>query len=97
MQREISDRIFLSETLNPYENARKSTAIDKTASNYNDAKEKVQKIMDLIGTGKYDENLAKYIPEMLQLAFQGMMEDVDTKEKTAHPSCKDIEQLDFQI
>ena len=97
MQREISDRIFLGETLNPHENARKSTAIDKTASNYNDAKEKVQKIMDLIGTGKYDENLAKYIPGMLQLAFQGMIEDVDTKEKTAHPSCKDIEQLDFQI
>ena len=97
MQREISDIIFLGETLNPYENARKSTAIDKIVSNHNDAKEKVQKIMDLIGRGKYDENLAKYIPGMLQLASQGMIEDVDTKEKTAHPSYKDMEQLDFQI
>ena len=97
MKREISDRIFLGETLNPYEDARKSTAIDKTASNYNDAKEKVQKIRDLIGTGKYDKNLAKYIPGMLELAFQGMIEDVDTKEKTAHPSYKDMAQLDFQI
>lgn len=43
MQREISDRIFLGETLNPYEDARKLTSIDRTASNYNDAKEKVQK------------------------------------------------------
>ena len=34
---------------------------------------------------------------MLELAFQGMMEDVDTKEKSAHPSYKDMEQLDFQI
>ena len=34
---------------------------------------------------------------MLELAFQGMTEDVDTKEKTAHPSYKDMEQLDFQI
>ena len=34
---------------------------------------------------------------MLELAFQGMIEDVDTKEKTAHPSYKDMEQLDFQI
>ena len=97
MQREISDKIFLGETLNPYNDARKSTAIDRTASNYNDAKEKVQKIRDLTGTGRYDENLAKYIPALLELAFQGMSEDIDTKEKTAHPSYKDMEQLDFQI
>ena len=97
MQREINDRIFLGETLNPYDDARRSTAIDRTASNYNDAKEKVQKIRGFIGTGRYDENLAKYIPGMLELGFQGMIEDIDTKEKTAHPSYKDMEQLDFQI
>ena len=39
MQRDIS---------NPYDDARGSTAIDRTAPNYNDAKEKVQKIRDLI-------------------------------------------------
>ena len=44
MQREISNRIFLGETLNPCDDARRSTAIDRTVSNYNDAKEKVQKI-----------------------------------------------------
>ena len=52
MQREISDRVFLDETLNPYGNARRSTAIDRTAWNYNDAKEKVQKLRDIIGTGR---------------------------------------------
>ena len=71
--------------------------IDRTASNYNDAKEKVQKIRDLLGTGKYDENLAKCIPGLLELAFQGMIENIDTKEKAAHSSYKDMEQLDFQI
>ena len=30
--------IFWGETLNPYDDARRSTAIDRTASNYNDAK-----------------------------------------------------------
>ena len=40
MQRKISYRIFLWETLNPYDHAGTSTAIDRTASNYNDAKEK---------------------------------------------------------
>ena len=33
---------------NPYDDARGSTAIDRTAPNYNNAKEKVQKIRDLI-------------------------------------------------
>ena len=58
MQPEISNRNYLGETLNPYDNARRSTAIDRTTSNYNDAKEKV-KIRELRNTGKYDANLAK--------------------------------------
>ena len=44
MQREISDKVFLGNTVSPYDNANRSSAIDSTASNYNDAKEKVQKI-----------------------------------------------------
>ena len=31
------------------------------------------------------------------MKFQGMLEDIDTREKVAHPSYKDIEELDFQI
>ena len=97
MQREISDKVTLGDTLNPYEDARRSTAIDRTASNYNDAREKVQKIRNLIGTGRYDADLAKYTPGLLELAFQSMLEEIDTKEKTAHPSYKDMEQSYFQI
>ena len=65
MQREISDKNTLDNTLNPINNARRSTAIDSATSNYNDAKEKVQKIMDLINMGKYDADLAKYIQAYL--------------------------------
>ena len=97
MQRDISYRNTLRETLNPYDNARRSTAINRTASNYNDAKEKVQKIRDLTNMGKYNADLAKYIPGLLELAFQGMLDDIDTRENVAHPSYKDMEQLDFQI
>ena len=96
MQWEISDKVFLGNTVSPY-NVGRSSAIDRTASNYNDAKEKVQKIRELIKTGRYDENISKYIPGLLELKFQGMLEDIDTKEKIAHPSYTDIEQLDFQI
>ena len=97
MQREICDENTLGDTLNLINDARRSTAIDRTTSNYNDAKEKVQKIRDLINMGKYDADLAKYIPELMDLAIQGMLDDIDTREKVAHPSYKDKEQLDFQI
>ena len=44
MQGKISNKVTLGETLNPYEDARRSTAIDSTASNYNDAKKKHKKL-----------------------------------------------------
>ena len=97
MQREICDENTLGDTLNLINDARHSTAIDRTTSNYNDAKENVQKIRDLINMGKYDADLAKYIPGLMDLAIQGMLDDIDTREKVAHPSYKDNEQLDFQI
>ena len=79
MQRFISDKNTLGDTLNPYNDARRSIATDRTTSNYNDAKEKVQKIRDLINMGKYDTDLAKYIPGLLDLAIQGMLDDIDTR------------------
>ena len=97
MQRDTSDKNILGDTLNPINDIRHSTATDRTTSNYNDAKEKVQKICDLINMGKYDADLVKYIPGLADLAIQGMLDDVDTHEKVAHPSYKDKEQLDFQI
>ena len=97
MQRDISNKNTLGNTLNPTNDIRRSTAIDRTTSNYNDAKEKVQKIRELVSMGKYDTNLVKYIPRLADLTIQGMLDDIDTKEKVAGPSYKDKEQLDFQI
>ena len=54
MQRDISNRNTVGDTLNPIDDIRQSIAIDRTTSNYNDAKEKVQKIRDLVKMGKYD-------------------------------------------
>ena len=97
MQRNMSNRNTLGDTLNPIDDARRLTAIDRMTSNYIDAKEKVQKIRDLINMGKYDADLAKYIPGLTDLVIQGMLDDIDTREKVAHPSYKDKEQLGFQI
>ena len=67
MQREISDNFLGGNTVFPYDNAGRSCAINRTASNYNDAKEKVQQIRELIKTGRYDKNIARYIPGLLEL------------------------------
>ena len=97
MQRNISDNVFLGQNVSPFDNPGESDAIDRTASNYNDAKEKDRKFRELVKTGNYDVDIAKYIPGVLEMKFQGMLEDIDTREKVAHPSYKDIEELDFQI
>ena len=83
--------------VSPFENTGESDAIDRTVSNYNDTKEKVKKIRELIKTGNYDADIAKYIPCVLEMKYQGMLEDIDTREKVAHPSYKDMDDLDFQI
>ena len=97
MQRDISDKNTLGSTLNPTNDIRRSTVIDKTTSNYNDAKEKAQKIWELVSMGKYDADPVKYIPGLTDLAIQGMLDDIDTREKVASLSYKDKEELDFQI
>ena len=43
MQREISDKVSLINTVSPYTDPGLSSAIDRTASNYNDANEKFKK------------------------------------------------------
>ena len=39
-------------------------------------------------TGKYGADVAKYIPGVLKIVYQGMLEDIDTKEKAVHSSYK---------
>ena len=96
MQREISNEVFLGNTVSAFNDVGKSSAIDRTVSNYDDAREKVRK-RELISTGQYGKDIAKFIPGLLELKLQGMLEDIDTREKTVHPSYTDMEQLDFQI
>ena len=58
---------------------------------------RLKKIRKLIRTGNYDADIARYIPGVLNLIFQGMLEDIGTKGKVASLSYKDMEDLDFQI
>ena len=97
MQTNISNKVFLRQNFFPFDNAEVSDVIDRTASNYNDAKEKIQNIRELIKTGNYDADIAKYIPGVLEMKFQEMLEDINTREKVTHPFYKDMDELDFQI
>ena len=64
MQREINDKVYLGNIVSLYDDNGRSSAI-RTALNFNDTKEKVKKIRELISTGRYDEDIAKYIPALL--------------------------------
>ena len=97
MQREISDKVLLGKNVSSFENTGESDAIDWTASNCHDTKEKDKKIRELINTGNYDADIAKYIPGVLEVKYQGMLEDIHIREKVAHTSYKDMEKLDFRI
>ena len=44
-----------------------------------------------------DADIAKYIPATLELVYQGILKDIDTKEQPAHISYKDMENLEFQV
>ena len=68
IQREVSDRVFLGQNVSPFENAGLSDVIDRTASNYNDAKDKFKKIRELIKTGIYDADIARWIPGVLEIS-----------------------------
>ena len=96
MQREIGDEIHLGPAVSLFDNVGSSSAIDRPASNCNVAKGKVKKIRELTTAGKYDADIARYIPGTLNLVFQGTLEDIDTKEKAVHISYKDMDQLGFQ-
>ena len=85
MQKTISNKVFLGRTVSPFENAGGSDAIDRTASNYNDAKQKVKENREFVKTENYDADIAKYVSGVLEMKFQGILEDINTREKVAHP------------
>ena len=77
MQRRIGTEVEISKTVSPLDSIGASLAIDRSASYYLNVGEKVQKNRKL-----------RYIHGPIELVFQGMIKDIDTKEQA---------NLDFQI
>ena len=81
MQREIGTQVDLEKNV---------SAFGRDASDFDKANTKVSKLKRLVRTGEYDADLARYIPGTLELAFQGMLDDIKTTEQIAHPSFKNF-------
>ena len=80
---------MLEATFLTFDSIGRYSAINGTASNYEKSREKLKNQATEF-TGTYDADIARYIPGTLDFAYQGMIEDIDTKEKTAHISYKDM-------
>ena len=97
MKRKIGTEIELGKTVSPFDSISVLSAIDRTVSNYLSASEKIRKIRKLMETGTYDVDIARCIHGTLELMFQGMLEDINTKKQPTHSLYRDMENLDFQI
>ena len=69
MQRKIGSEVELGVTVSPFDSIEASSAIDRSASNFLNAAEKIQEIRKLISTGTYDDDIAKYIPGTFDLVY----------------------------
>ena len=96
MQRKIDDDIHLAKTVIPVESLGKSKAIDRTASAFDTANKKVQKTKRLIKTGEYYVGASRYIPGVMNLMFQGKLENVTMREQISNVHYKDMQNLEFQ-
>ena len=97
MQRKIDENVHLGQTVSPFDSIGKSTAIDRTVLDFYNANKKIKKIKIFIYSGEYHADISRYIPGMLQLMFQGMLDRVNTIEQPAHISYKNLETFDFQL
>ena len=86
MQRRIGTEVEISKTVSPLDSIGASLAIDRSASYYLNVGEKVQKNRKL-----------RYIHGTIELVFQGMIKDIDTKEQAAHSLYRDMAIIRTQI
>ena len=86
MQHEIETQVDIGKNVSAFESIGHVPSIDKTASDFDKADTKVKKLKRLIDTGEYDANIAQYIPGTIELAYQGMLDDIKTIEQVAHRS-----------
>ena len=96
MQREMSNKIQLGETLNPLNNVSAILSIDNT-SNLKDVSGKVDKLRDLWDKGTTDASLIRYIPGLSNVSRQGKIFNIVPKKAYATPTYTDKKTLGFTM
>ena len=96
MQREISNKIQLGETLNPLNNISAVLSIDNT-SNLKDVFGKVDKLGDLWDKGTADASLKRYIPDLSNVLRQGKIFNIVPKKAYITSTYSNKKTLKFTI
>ena len=96
MQREISSKIQLVETLNPLNNVSAVSSIDNT-SNLKDVFGKVDKLGDLWDKGTVDASLIRYILGLSNVSRQGKIFNIVPKKPYTTSTYSDKKTLEFTI
>ena len=97
MQQEISNNVKIESLVTPLQSIGKSPAVEKTTSDFDNANLELKKIRRLIEQGIYNADIACYIPRMLDLVFQGIIEKIMTIEQPVDTTYSDKEILDFEL
>ena len=97
MQWEISDNVKLGSSVTHFRSVKKSSAVHKTVSDFDNANLKAKKIRRLLEWCIYHANIACYIPGTLDLVFQGMIEEMMTIEQPADAAHSNKEMLEFEL
>ena len=97
MQKDIGDDVHTGESVTPFQSIGKSTAVDKTVSDFDNSNLKVKKIGRLIEHEIYDADIACYVLGALDLVFQGMIEKIKTTEQPPDTTYNDKETLEFEL
>lgn len=75
MQRPICDDVYLEQFVKLAENTNGVKSVDKVAD-FKNVTQKVGKLQRLMKLSAIDENLIKYLPNMAELAYQGLVFNV---------------------
>ena len=75
MQRPIFDDVYLEQFVKLAENTNGVKSVDKVAD-FKNVTQKVGKLQKLMKLSAIDENLIKYLPNMAELAYQGLVFNV---------------------
>ena len=96
MQWNISNKIQLEDNLNPLQDYGGVSAVDYDG-NLENLYSKVDKIGVFWKTGKADEDLSRYVPDILPVTRQNQIAGTIPRKAFASVTCSDMKMLEFVL